>query len=97
MEVKLPEEMEEGFWEEFCPLLNEGGSRRDFIRQEIKILHQFIIDAVAFHTEEKMNQLDKPQLAVTGKILLGIFNELGSITGHVVHNCPECGFDLLRE
>ena len=69
MEIKLPEE--EGFWEEFCPLLNKGGSRRDFIRQEIKILHQFIIDAATFHAEEEMNQLDKPQLAVTVKSFWG--------------------------
>lgn len=71
MEVKLPEDVAEGFWEEFCPLLNEGGSRRDFIRQEIKIFQQFMADAAAFHAEEEMDQLDKPQPAVTGKILSG--------------------------
>ena len=29
MEVKLPEDVAEGFRKEFCPLLNEGGSRKE--------------------------------------------------------------------
>ena len=36
-EIKLSEDMPKGFRKEFCPLLNEGGSRGDFIGKEIKI------------------------------------------------------------
>ncbi len=44
-----------------------------------------------------MDELYKPKLAATGKILLRVFDELGSIAGHVVHDGPEGGLDLLRE
>ena len=36
-EIKLPEDVPEGFREELCPLLDEGGSRGDFIWEKIKI------------------------------------------------------------
>lgn len=96
-EVKLPEDMVESFGKKLCPLLDECGSSRNFIGQIIKIFEQFMVDAAALHTEEEMDQLDKPQLPVTGKILFRVFDKLGSIAGHVIHDRPERGFDLLRE
>ncbi len=59
-EVKLPEDVLESFREEFCPLLYEGRSRGDFIRQEIEIFQQFMADAAAPHAEEEMDELYKP-------------------------------------
>ena len=54
-------------------------------------------DAAASHAEEEMDQLYKPQLPVPCKILSGVFNKLGSVAGHGIHDCPECGLDLLWE
>ena len=54
-EIKLTENVPESLWEELCPLLNERGSRRDFIGKEIKIFQQFMADASAFHAEEEMD------------------------------------------
>lgn len=96
-EVKLPEDVAESFWEEFSALLDEGGSRWNIIGQEIKIFQQFMVDASASYAEEETEQLDKPQLPVTGKIFSRVFNKLGSVTGHVIHDCPESGLDLLSE
>ena len=96
-EVKVFENVTESFWEKLSPLLNEGGSSGDFLRQEIKIFQQFMIDTSAFHAEEEMDELDKPQFPVTGKILFGVFDKAGRVAGHVVHDCPECGLNLLWE
>lgn len=74
-EVKLPEDMVESFGKKLCPLLDECGSSRNFIGQIIKIFEQFMVDAAALHTEEEMDQLDKPQLPVTGKILFRVFDK----------------------
>lgn len=54
-EIKLPEDVPESFREELCPLPDEGGSRRDLIRKEIKIFQQFMADAAAFHAEEEVD------------------------------------------
>lgn len=64
-EVKLFEDVVKGFGKKFCTLLDESGSCRDFIRQEIKIFEQFIVDTAGFHGEEEMDQLYKPEFAVT--------------------------------
>lgn len=74
-EVKLRKDVVESFRKEFGPLPEEGGSSRDFIGQEIKIFQQFMVDAAASHAEEEMDQLDKPQLPVTGKILSRVFDK----------------------
>lgn len=74
-EVKLRKDVVESFRKEFSPLPDEGGSSRDFIGQEIKIFQQFMVDAAASHAEEEMDQLDKPQLPVTGKILSRVFDK----------------------
>lgn len=34
-----------------------------------------MVDAAASHAEEEMDQLDKPQLPVTGKILFRVFDK----------------------
>ena len=34
-----------------------------------------MVDAAASHAEEEMDQLDKPQLPVTGKILSRVFDK----------------------
>lgn len=96
-EVKLAEDVAEGFREKFCTLLDEGGRGRDLIGQEIEIFQQFMPDAAAFHAEEEMDQLYESKFAVTGKILAGVFDKPGSIAGHGVHDCPKCGLDLLRK
>ena len=54
-------------------------------------------DAATFHAEEEMNELNKPQLAVASKILTRVFDKPGRVACHGVHDCPEGGFDLLRE
>ena len=54
-------------------------------------------DAAASHAEEEADQLYKAHLAIAGKVLSRVFDKLGSVTGHSVHDCPKCGFDLLRE
>ena len=96
-EIKLCEDMPKGFRKEFSPLLDEGGSRGDFVGKEIKIFQKFMTDTAAFHAEEEMNQLNKPQLAVASKILTRVFDKLGRVAGHGIHDCPESGFDLLWE
>ena len=63
----------------------------------ILIFEQFMVDTAAPHAEKEMDEMYKPKLAATGKILLRVFDELGGIAGHVVHDCPEGGLDLLRE
>ncbi len=96
-EVELAEDVPESFRKELGALLDESGSSRDFIRQEIKIFEQFMADAAASHGEKETDQLYKPQLPVPCKILSGVFNKLGSVAGHGIHDCPECGLDLLWE
>ena len=54
-------------------------------------------DAAASHAEEEMDQLYKPQLPVTCKILSGVFDKPGGVAGHGVHDCPERRPDLLWE
>lgn len=51
-------DVQESFREEFCPLLDEGGSCGDFIGQEIKISQQFMVDVAAFHTKEETDELN---------------------------------------
>lgn len=53
MEVKLPEDVAEGFQKKFGPLLAESGSSRDFLWPEIKIFQKFMADAATFHGEGK--------------------------------------------
>lgn len=96
-EVELGEDVAEGFREELGPLLDEGRSRGDLLGKEIKIFEQFMADTAAPHAEKEMDDLDKVQLAATGKILFRVFDERGSVAGHGIHNCPESGLDLLRE
>ncbi len=96
-EVEPPEDVPESFREELCPLLDESGSRGDLIGQETKMFQQFMADAATFHAEKEMDQLYKPQFPVTGKVLSWVFDKLGSVAGHVVHDRPERGLDLLWE
>ena len=96
-EAKLPEDVPESLREKVCLLLDEGGSRWDFFGQEIKIFQQFMVDASASRAEEEMDQLYKPRFPAVGKILSGVSDELGSVARHVIHDCPECGFELLWE
>ncbi len=62
-----------------------------------KIFQQFMVDASASRAEEEMDQLYKPRFPAVGKILSGVSDELGSVARHVIHDCPECGFELLWE
>lgn len=55
-----------------------------------------MVDAAAFHREKETDELSKAQLTVTGKVLFWFFNEAGSVAGHVVHDRPKSGLDLLR-
>ncbi|NBJ99781.1 hypothetical protein D5282_21425 [bacterium 1xD8-48] len=75
----------------------EGGSSGGFLGQEIKIFQQFMVDTAAFHAEKETDKLDKPKFTVTCKILSRVFDELGNVAGYGIHDCPECGLDLLRE
>ena len=56
-----------------------------------------MVDAAAFHREKETDELSKAQLTVTGKVLFWFFNEAGSVAGHVVHDRPKSGLDLLRK
>ncbi len=96
-EIKLAEDVVEGFGKKLCPLPDEGRSSGNIIGQEIKIFQQFMADAAAFHAEEEMDQLNKPQFPVTCKILSRVFDKWGNVAGHGVHDCPERGLDLLWE
>lgn len=83
--------MPERFREKLSPLLDESRSSGDIIGEEIKIFQKFVVDAAALQVEEEMDHLAKAQFLVTSKILFGVFDKVGSATGHVVHDCPESG------
>ena len=54
-------------------------------------------DAAAFHAEEEVEQLYKPQLSITRKILSRVFDKLRDVAGHGINDSPESRFDLLWE
>lgn len=56
-EVKLSEDVQEGTRAELCALLDESGSRRNFIGQKIEIFQQLMADASTFHAKEETDQL----------------------------------------
>ena len=60
-------------------------------------IHKFMVDTAAFHGEEELDERNKPQLAVTWKILSGIFDEAARGVGHGIYDCPESGLNLLWE
>ena len=83
LKIQLSEDVVESLREKLGPLLDKGRGSGGFIRIEIEIFQQLMVNTAALHAEQKTEQLYKPQSALTGKILSGIFDKRGNVAGHI--------------